>query len=109
MSVFRKSSTWIGLFFALVIQMPAYSAMVETSDMRLQSERTAVISLLGREEVQQQLMELGVDQKAALERVNQMTYEEIVALNGQITELPAGAGVSTIDLLLIVLILVLLL
>lgn len=44
-------------------------------------------------------MDLGVDQKAALDRVNQMTHKEITALNGQITQLPAEAGMGTTHIL----------
>ena len=109
MSFLSKPFMWLSLLFTLMLQLPAQTAMVQTPDMVLQSERAELVSLLERDEVQQQLMVLGVDQKAALERVNQMTHEEIVALNGKINELPAGAGISTLDLVLIILLLVILL
>ncbi|MDH5354150.1 MAG: PA2779 family protein [Gammaproteobacteria bacterium] len=109
MSFLSRPATWLSLLFTLMMQMPAQAAMVQTPEMLLQSERAELISLLEQEQVQQQLMELGVDQKAARERVGQMTHEEIAALNGKINELPAGAGISTLDLVLIILLLVLLL
>lgn len=108
MSFFSKPVIWLSLLFTLMVQMPLQASMVETTEMLLQSERVELITLLEREEVQQQLIELGVDHEAALARVNQMTHEEIATLNGKITDLPAGAGVSTIDLLLVILLIVLL-
>lgn len=108
MSFISKLFTWGSFLFALVIQVPVQAAMVETSDLRLQYERVAVVSLLERNEVKQQLMNLGVDQATAMARVNQMTHEEIKNLNGQITQLPAGAGMGTTNLLLIIILLVLL-
>ncbi len=56
----------------------------------------------------QQLIELGVDPVAAIDRVNQMTEVEITRMQGKIDKLPAGAGLSTVELLLIVLLIVLL-
>lgn len=109
MSFFSKPVIWLSLLFTLMIQMPLQAAMVETPEMLLQSERVELITLLEREEVQQQLIELGVNHEAALARVSQMTHEEIATLNGKITELPAGAGISTLDLVLVILLLVILL
>jgi len=58
--------------------------------------------------VQQQLIQLGVDPVAAIDRVNQMTEVEIARMQGKIDQLPAGAGLSTVDLLLIIILLILL-
>jgi len=44
-----------------------------------------------------------------LSRVNEMTGAEIAALQGKINQLPAGAGISTVNLLLIIIILILIL
>lgn len=109
MSFLGKPVIWLSVLFTLLVQMPLQAAMVETPEMLLQSERTELTTLLERDEVQQQLIGFGVDPEAALARVNQMTHEEIAALNGKIAELPAGAGVSTLELVLIILLLVLLL
>ena len=48
---------------------------------------------LNREDVQQQLLDMGVNPDDIESRVNQMTKEEIALLNQQMAELPAGAGV----------------
>lgn len=56
-----------------------------------QVDRLAVLEVLNRPEVVTQLQAQGIDQKAAIERVNAMTDSEVVALKGQIDSLPAGA------------------
>ena len=43
-----------------------------------------------------------------MNRVEQMTEAEIASLQGKINELPAGAGIGTLELLLIIIILILL-
>lgn len=107
MSFLNKPVTWIGMLLLLFMQTNAQAAMVGTSDMLLQSERSRLIQMMDRKEVKQQLMDMGIDHQAAQQRVNQMTGEELAELNGQIAELPAGAA-STTELLLIIIILVLL-
>ena len=71
-------------------------------------DRTQLINALQSQRVQQQLIELGVDPVAAIDRVNQMTEVEIARMQGKIDQLPAGAGLSTVELLLIILLIVLL-
>ncbi len=82
--------------------------MVSTSDILLQSERVQLVNMLEREDVQRQLMELGVDSESSLMRVEQMTAEELAQINGRLSELPAGAGIGTTDLLLIIILIILL-
>jgi hypothetical protein len=84
------------------------AAMVNTSEILKSPDRTQIVSMLEREDVQQQLTGMGVDPVAALARVDQMTDQEIAQLNGNLSELTAGAGVSTVELLLIILLIVLL-
>ena len=62
-----------------------------------------------RKQVTQQMIEHGVDPAEATRRVNQMTDQQISAVQGKIAELPAGAGVSTTNLLLIIILVILLL
>lgn len=98
------------LAIMLFLQMaPVEASMVSTADVMSQSDRTQLVNMLEREDVQHQLIELGVDPASALNRVNQMTDEEVAQLNGQIVNLPVGAGVSTVDLLLIIIIILLVL
>jgi hypothetical protein len=89
---------------------PAYAAMVPTAQFTAEPERANLsINIAQRQQVKLQLVELGVDPAEATERVRQMTDQQISSLQGKIAELPAGAAVGTIELLLIVLIVLLLL
>lgn len=56
-----------------------------------QADRAAVVDLLSRTEVANQLQAMGIDPKAAQDRVAAMTDEEVSSLAGKITALPAGA------------------
>ena len=109
MSLFKKSgllSSLLGML--LVCMMPAQAAMVGTSEILHQPERAQLVDMLEREDIQQQLIALGVDPISSLERVNQMTNEEVASLSNKLNELPAGAGISTTDLLIIVILILLL-
>ncbi len=100
----------IGFVACLWLTMlPAQAAMVSTPELLQQSDRTELVNLLRREDVQQQLIEMGVNPAASLRRVDQMTDQEVASLQGQIASLPAGAGLSTTDLLLIIILLLILL
>ena len=110
MSLLKKSGIWLSMLGILFIQMTsAQAAMVGTPEILSQSERIQLVNMLEREDVQQQLIELGVDPKSSLARVNQMTNEELIQLNGHLSELPVGAGISTVDLLLVIILILLLL
>ncbi len=100
----------LGLVTALWLMMlPAQAAMVATAELLTTTpDRTQLINALQNQRVQQQLIELGVDPVAAIDRVNQMTEVEIARMQGKIDQLPAGAGLSTVELLLIILLIVLL-
>lgn len=88
----------------------AFAAMVSTQHLMAEPERAQLVrNMAERQHVEQQLIELGVDPVDASERVRQMTDQQISSLQQQIAELPAGAGVSTTNLLLIIIVLILLL
>jgi TolA-binding protein len=88
----------------------AFAAMVPTAQLAAEPERAQLAqSLDQREHVKQQLIESGVAPTEATKRVNQMTDQQISTLQGEIAELPAGAGASTTNLLLIIIVLILLL
>jgi len=57
----------------------------------VQADRTLVAGALNRSEVASQLQLLGVDNEQALQRVAAMTDNEVHALAGNLTSLPAGA------------------
>ena len=88
----------------------AFAAMVSTSHLIAEPERAQLVrNIAERQHVEQQLIELGIDPIEASDRVKQMTDQQISSLQGQMAELPAGAGVSTTNLLLIIIVLILLL
>ena len=109
MSLSKKICIWITvLATSFMLMTPSQAAMVETSDIISQSERNQLLSTLEQKNIQQQLVDLGVDPEASIARINQMTNEELKQLNGQLNELPVGAGISTTDLLLIIILVILL-
>lgn len=84
--------------------------MVPTAQLNAEPQRAQSTRILEqREQVRQQLVELGVDPIEAGKRISQMTDQQISTMQGKIAELPAGAGVSTTNLLLIIIVLILLL
>jgi hypothetical protein len=107
MPLLKRSGLMLSLaLVVLLIQMaPVQASMVGTSEVMNQSERVQLVNMLEREDVQRQLIGQGVDPADALARVNQMSDEEVAKLNGQLENLPAGAGLSSVDLLLIIIIL----
>ena len=107
MTYFRKFILIALLWLSTSI---AYAAMVPTAQLTAQPESAQSIRNHDRREhVKQQLIGLGVAPVEATNRVNQMTDQQISTIQGKIAELPAGAGVSTTNLLLIILILILIL
>jgi len=100
----------LGLVTTLWLMMlPAHAAMVGTAELLTTApDRTELVNALQNQEIQQQLIRHGVDPDAAMQRVNQMTEAELASLQGKINQLPAGAGLSTVELLLIILLIILL-
>jgi len=110
MSILKQSGIWVtilSLLFAFI--SPSQAAMIDNSEAITESNRAQLVSLLEREDVQAQMVAMGVDPDASLARVDQMTNQEVTQLNGQINQLIAGAGVSTVELLLIIILVVLIL
>ena len=100
----------LGLTIAfLLTTIPAHSAMVATPELVITPDQAQLIDALQSQQVQKQLMAMGVDPAAASDRVKQMTQSEIASLQGKIDQLPAGAGIGITNLLLIIIILILLL
>lgn len=85
---------------------PAYADIVSTQDIlteqRAGVNKAQLTEQLERSEVQEQLVRYGVDPEEALQRINSMTDEEILQLTANIDELPAGASVVTVVLLLFI-------
>ena len=102
---YRRFGFVLAVLSLLVIQVaPVQAAMLGNSDLLQrasgQIDRQQIKSLIEREDVQQQLIALGVD-TAAAERVDRMTDAEIAQINQRIAEMPAG-GSSVLGVLLII-------
>ena len=66
------------------------------------SARAELMQAVQREDVRQQLLNMGVDPAAVESRINLMTQEEIAQLNQQIEELPAGGSVLGVLLIIFI-------
>ncbi len=83
-------------FFAA--HLPAAQARIigteRAIDVQQREQRVERVSaLLAREDVREQLVEMGVDPKAAQERVASLTDSELQMLEQHIEQLPAGGDV----------------
>lgn len=107
MQSIRKAGLLVTLLGLFALYLSPVQADMETTDSVLGgADRAKLTTMLEREEVQQQLVDMGVDPTDALARVEQMTNEEVLKMNEQIEQLPAGAGISTVELLLIIILII---
>ena len=86
----------------------AYAGVISTDQAvsSAQADRAAVLSLVQRSDVQNQLQTLGVDPSTAKDRVAAMTDEEVRSLNNQLQTLPAGADGAAWALVIIAAVLI---
>lgn len=109
MSKLKNVVLWSGVICLVTLLMSsAQAGMVGTSEILDDSSQAILLEKLERTDVRQQLIEMGVDPQAAIKRVASMTDEEIAEINGQLDTLPAGAGLSNVELLLLIIIIILL-
>lgn len=75
---------------------PAFAGVVGTEAAIQNQERNARIerinSVLARDNVQQQLVRLGVDPANAQQRIASLSDQELASLELRMNEIPAGAG-----------------
>lgn len=100
------------LVLLLSVAVPVQAGMVGTDrilhDADSATQREALVELLERDAVAAELEALGVAGDSARERVERLTDAEVAHLHGQVASLPAGSNLSTVELLLIILLIVLL-
>jgi len=93
--------------------IPSYAGIVSTTDIveikQVQLEREYLIETLAREDVKIMLKVEGIDGAAAEERVASMTNIEVQTLAAKMDQLPVGEGLSTMEWLLVIIIIILLL
>lgn len=96
----------IGVMFSLQLPMAAQAAMVPTSDIiqtaSVTLDRAGLIEKLQEQELQSQMVQLGVDPAVVISRVENMTDAEVNTLNEKIQDLPAGEGVLGLIVLLFI-------
>lgn len=92
---------------SLTLGLSQASAAVVSSEQVIAKQqhhynKQQVLSFLDTAEVQQKLVQLGVSQQDAAQRIANMTDAELAALNSQLHEMPAGGVVGTIVTVLVV-------
>ncbi len=101
MSLFSKSKRILLTLVVLSTFTPgmqnvSVAAIVSTGDMMAaqqdQFDRDQLKTLMSRDDVREQLVDLGVDVDAAIARVDSMTDGEIQQLSAKMDEMPAGGG-----------------
>lgn len=97
---------FLAVTFTLVV--PATQAQLVSTDTAIALEKHTQASLqingfLMRDDVKQQLQSLGVSPEFALQRVAALTPNELLALQTQINDLPAGGIIEVIGIVAVVL------
>jgi hypothetical protein len=114
-SRFSRTKQFLFLFLAISmsiigIQTTANAGIVTTTDIvdaqQTKQNRERVRAWLAREDVRDILTAQGVDTAAAQGRVDSMTDAEIQSLAAKMDSMPVGAGLSNLELLLLILIIV---
>jgi len=67
-----------------------------------QADRTAVLNLISRSDVAEQLQALGLDPAIAKDRVAALTDEEVQSLAGKLNALPAGADAAGVVVVILI-------
>ena len=84
-------------FLLVSFQHAALAGIVSTADIVdkqvVQLEKQRIYDLLSQEQVQSQLVAMGVNPADAKQRIQNMTDEEVQAFAAKMDELPAGSGI----------------
>ena len=99
---FRQSRILSSLLVTFVLwfsmQSSIHASMVSTTDLvtaqQVEINKETLLASLDREEVKEMLASHGVDPDQARERVANMTDEEVSILNQKLNDMPAGAGIA---------------
>lgn len=103
----KKKNAVLVSCVALILTLGQASAGVLSSEQVMlqqqhQFSQQQVLAFVNTAEVQQKLVELGVDPEDAKQRIAGMTTAELDALNSQLNDMPAGGIVGTIITVLVV-------
>ena len=103
----KKITSWFLLTIMLSFSsLPLQAAMVSTEQVVMQQQasldRDQLNAMFDRVDVQQQMVALGVSVDEVQKRVAMMTDAEVAQLNQQMSELPAGASVLSLAVLIFI-------
>lgn len=103
----KKSISMLLAFAFLGLSvMPLQAAMVSTDELvstqQAAMDRQDLAAVLDRADVQQKLVTMGVSLDDVEQRIAMMTDAEVAQLNQQIADLPAGADVVSLLVLLFI-------
>ncbi|HEY9017866.1 DUF6627 family protein [Thiomicrospira sp.] len=103
----KKSISMLLAFAFLGLSvMPLQAAMVSTDELvstqQAAMDRQDLAAVLDRADVQQKLVTMGVSLDEVEQRIAMMTDAEVAQLNQQIADLPAGADVVSLLVLLFI-------
>lgn len=87
--------------------LPVSAGIIATDQVVAGAERDRVKSFLDRAEVRERMQALGVSPRAARDRVDALSDEEVAALAARIDQLPAGGSDVLIVALIVFLVLLL--
>ena len=86
--------------------LPALAAMVNTQDVLVQQQmmldKEQVKALLDNDTVKEKMVSLGVQAEQVNARIDQMTPSELAQLNDQLQNMPAGADVLGLAVLIFI-------
>jgi len=102
----RKSViAWVSVLLMFFTQFaPLQAAMIGNETLMGEITRADLIKSLDKAEVQNLLISKGVDPEAAKLRIQQMNDDELISLQQNFQQFPAGAGAAgTIALIFIIL------
>jgi len=111
LTIFKRTGLILSLLAMFFAQLtPLQAAMIDNSTLVQQAQnqfdRQQLLAMLDRSEVRQQLTEMGVEPETAKTRVANMTDAEVAQLNQKIEQLPAGAGILELAVLLFIVFLI---
>ncbi|SRR5258706_13555541 len=100
----------VALLFAQA-QLPSQAAIVSTeqaaSAEKIQADREKVRDFMNRADVEKQMKALGVSAALVKPRVDALSDQEVAAIAGKIDSLPAGGNLTTLDIVIILLVVIL--
>lgn len=106
----RLIAACLALMLAGMHVTPAYAGMMGTAQAihaeQIQYERQELLRQLERQDVRDQLTALGVSPEEAKSRVGMLTDQQLQEINQRIDQLPAGAGLESILVILLIVFLV---